>query len=332
MRLFTAVCFDEKTKDFLEQCQIKIRECIRGGNFTSRDNLHLTLIFLGEVSPNKILDLKQSVDKVKFDKFELTFNVIGSFRRRESSIVWVGFKPNRMLSAVYENLAAELKYSVSGISVNYITVTPMEGSVVAGGNQVLQVKLDRETMPENANTTFKISDGTNEESITVKATKPVAKMEVSPLSLDFGEEATEKVFTISNTGTAEFTWNITVPTGTGLTVSETSGVTKPAETKQITVTLDRSIMPETLNTTIEVSDGVNKEKISVNAIKGSAIAGTVVTQGLYTYYKFDGNFEDATENGINGFGSPAPSFVEGVIPEGKAIKFSKTYKIQQNRQ
>ncbi len=111
MRLFTAVCFDEKTKDFLEQCQIKIRECICGGNFTSRDNLHLTLIFLGEVSPNKILDLKQSVDKVKFDKFELTFNVIGSFRRRESSIVWVGFKPNRMLSAVYENLAAELKYS-----------------------------------------------------------------------------------------------------------------------------------------------------------------------------------------------------------------------------
>ena len=68
----------------------------------------------------------------------------------------------------------------------------------------------------------------------------------------------------------------------------------------------------------------NALKGAVSAIKGSAIAGTVVTQGLYTYYKFDGNFEDATENGINGFGSPAPSFVEGVIPEGKAIKFSKT--------
>ncbi|MCU6771762.1 MSP (Major sperm protein) domain [uncultured Bacteroides sp.] len=242
----------------------------------------------------------------------------------EPTLLDFGHSSTELPLTVSNTGKAELKYSVSGISVNYITVTPMEGSVAAEGNQVLQVKLDRETMPENANTTFKISDGTNEESITVKATKPVAKMEVSPLSLDFGEEATEKVFTISNTGTAEFTWNITVPTGTGLTVSETSGVTKPAETKQITVTLDRSIMPETLNTTIEVSDGVNKEKISVNAIKGSAIAGTVVTQGLYTYYKFDGNFEDATENGINGFGSPAPSFVEGVIPEGKAIKFSKT--------
>lgn len=242
----------------------------------------------------------------------------------EPTLLDFGHSSTELPLTVSNTGKAELKYTVSGISANYITVSPMEGSVVAGGNQVLQVKLDRETMPENANTTFIISDGTNQESITVKAIKPVAKMEVSPLSLDFGEETTEKVFTISNTGTAELTWNITVPTGTGLTVSETSGVTKPAETKQITVTLDRSIMPETLNTTIEVSDGVNKEKISVNAIKGSAIAGTVVTQGLYTYYKFDGNFEDATENGINGFGSPAPSFVEGVTPEGKAVKFSKT--------
>ena len=242
----------------------------------------------------------------------------------EPTLLDFGHSSTELPLTVNNTGKAELKYTVSGISANYITVSPMEGSVAAGGNQVLQVKLDRETMPENANTTFIISDGTNQESITVKAIKPVAKMEVSPLSLDFGEETTEKVFTISNTGTAELTWNITVPTGTGLTVSETSGVTKPAETKQITVTLDRSIMPETLNTTIEVSDGNKKENISVSAIKGSAIAGTVVTQGLYTYYKFDGNFEDATENGINGFGSPAPSFVEGVIPEGKAIKFSKT--------
>ena len=242
----------------------------------------------------------------------------------EPTLLDFGHSSTELPLTVSNTGKAELKYTVSGISANYITVSPMEGNVAAGGNQVLQVKLDRETMPENANTTFIISDGTTQESITVKATKPVAKMEISPLSLDFGEETTEKVFTISNTGTAELTWNITVPTGTGLTVSETSGVTKPAETKQITVTLDRSIMPETLSTTIEVSDGNKKENISVSAIKGSAIAGTVVTQGLYTYYKFDGNFEDATENGINGFGSPAPSFVEGVIPEGKAIKFSKT--------
>ena len=242
----------------------------------------------------------------------------------ESTLLDFGYESAELPLTVSNTGTAELKYTVSGISADYITVSPMEGSVAAGGNQILQVKLNRETMPETVNTTFVISDGTNQESITVKATKAVAKMSVSPLSLDFGEEATEKDFTISNVGTAELAWTITVPEGTGLKVSDTSGVTAPSGTKQITVTLDRSIMPETLNTAIEVSDGTRKESVAVTAVKGSDIAGTVVTQGLYTYYKFDGNFDDATENKINGFGTASPAFVEGVTSEGKAVKFSKT--------
>lgn len=242
----------------------------------------------------------------------------------EPTLLDFGYESAELPLTVSNTGTAELKYTVSGISADYITVSPMEGSVAAGGNQILQVKLNRETMPETVNTTFVISDGTNQESITVKATKAVAKMSVSPLSLDFGEEATEKDFTISNVGTAELAWTITVPEGTGLKVSDTSGVTAPSGTKQITVTLDRSIMPETLNTAIEVSDGTRKESIAVTAVKGSDIAGTVVTQGLYTYYKFDGNFDDATENKINGFGTASPTFVEGVTPESKAVKFSKT--------
>lgn len=242
----------------------------------------------------------------------------------ESTLLDFGYESAELPLTVSNTGTAELKYTVSGISADYITVSPMEGSVAAGGNQILQVKLNRETMPETVNTTFVISDGTNQESITVKATKAVAKMSVSPLSLDFGEEATEKNFTISNVGTAELAWTITVPEGTGLKVSDTSGVTAPSGTKQITVTLDRSIMPETLNTAIEVSDGTRKESVAVTAVKGSDIAGTVVTQGLYTYYKFDGNFDDATENKINGFGTASPAFVEGVTSEGKAVKFSKT--------
>lgn len=242
----------------------------------------------------------------------------------EPTLLDFGYESAELPLTVSNTGTAELKYTVSGISADYITVSPMEGSVAAGGNQILQVKLNRETMPETVNTTFVISDGTNQESITVKATKAVAKMSVSPLSLDFGEEATEKDFTISNVGTAELAWTITVPEGTGLKVSDTSGVTAPSGTKQITVTLDRSSMPETLNTAIEVSDGTRKESVAVTAVKGSDIAGTVVTQGLYTYYKFDENFEDATENEIDGFGTGSPSFVEGVTPEGKALKFSKT--------
>ena len=83
-------------------------------------------------------------------------------------------------------------------------------------------------------------------------------------------------------------------------------------------------MPENLDTSIEVSDETNKETISVKGIKGDNVAGTVVPQGLYVYYKFDDNFEDATENEIHGFGTASTSFVEGISTESKAVKFSKT--------
>lgn len=232
---------------------------------------------------------------------------------------------SRELPLTIQNIGtAELKYTISGNTVNYLTISATEGSVPARGSKVVQVKLNRETMPETVNTTFIVSDGTIQKSIVVKAKKAIAKLSVSPLSLDFGEDATERSFIISNLGTADLTWNLTVPSGTGLKVSNVSGVIGPSESKQITVMLDRSIMPDILNSAIEISDGIYKETVSVTAVKGDDIVGTVVSQGLYTYYKFDGNFEDATENGINGFGVANPVFVEGITSESKAVKFSKT--------
>lgn len=219
---------------------------------------------------------------------------------------------------------AILNWNVSGITEACLSVSAEEGSVEADGSKVIKVMLDRSKLTSDLNTSFIISDGIKEQTITVKSSKAVAEMVISPSALDFGEESTEKTFTISNTGTAELVWNITVPDGKGVNVSETSGVTAPQSSKQITVTLDRAMMTEDLHTSLEISDGSRKETVTVTAIKGSEIAGTVVTQGLYTYYKFDDNFEDATENGIDGFGTASPAFVEGVTAGSKAVKFSKT--------
>lgn len=219
---------------------------------------------------------------------------------------------------------AILNWNVSGITEACLSVSAEEGSVEADGSKVIKVMLDRSKLTSDLNTSFIISDGIKEQTITVKSSKAVAEMVISPSALDFGEESTEKTFTISNTGTAELVWNITVPDGKGVNVSETSGMTAPQSSKQITVTLDRAMMTEDLHTSLEISDGSRKETVTVTAIKGSEIAGTVVTQGLYTYYKFDDNFEDATENGIDGFGTASPAFVEGVTAGSKAVKFSKT--------
>ncbi|MCD8183875.1 MAG: hypothetical protein LUE99_13205 [Bacteroides sp.] len=186
------------------------------------------------------------------------------------------------------------------------------------------MKLDRSKMSDQLNTSFVVSDGTKEETITVKAVKAKATLSVSPKSLNFGEDQTELKFNIGNTGNAELSWNITNISDEYLSVSTSSGKVPAQGSSEITVKLNRSTMPQTLNATITVSNGTQEEKVTIAAVKGSSTAGTVVPEGMYVYYKFDGDFNDVTENAVNGFGSGSPTFIEGVTADSKAVKFNRT--------
>lgn len=220
---------------------------------------------------------------------------------------------------------ANLNWKIEGITADCITVSENEGTVAPAGKKVVQVKLDRsKMMGDDLNTSFIVSDGTKEEAITVKAVKAKAVLSISPKDLNFGKEQTELKLNIGNTGNAELNWSITDVSDGCLTVSTTSGKIPAQGSSEVTVTLNRSTMPQTLNATITVSDGTKEEKVTVAAVKGSAIAGTVVPEGMYVYYKFDDDFNDATENAVHGFGSNSPTFVEGVAAGSKAVKFSRT--------
>ena len=78
------------------------------------------------------------------------------------------------------------------------------------------------------------------------------------------------------------------------------------ESQTVKVVLDRNNMKEELNTVLTISDKNTQKNISITAQPYTL----VVTQGLYTYYKFDGDFNDVTENAINGFENNSPSFLE----------------------
>ncbi len=219
---------------------------------------------------------------------------------------------------------ANLNWKIEGITSDCITVSESEGTVVPAGNKVVQVKLDRSKMTGDLNTSFIVSDGTKEEAITVKAVKAKAVLSISPEALNFGEEQTELRLSIGNTGSAELNWSITNVSDECLSVSTTSGKVPAQGSSEVTVKLNRSTMPQTLNATITVSDGTQEEKVAVTAVKGSDTAGTVIPEGMYVYYKFDDDFNDATENAVHGFGSNSPAFIEGVAAGSKAVKFNRT--------
>ena len=217
-----------------------------------------------------------------------------------------------------------LDWKIKGITSDCITVSESEGTVAPAGKKVVQVKLDRSKMTGDLNTSFIVSDGTKEEPVTLKAVKAKATLSISPKKLDFGEELAELVLNIGNTGNAELSWSITNVSDECLSVSTTSGKVPAQGSSEVTVKLNRSIMPQTLNATITVSDGVQEEKVAVTAVKGSITDGIVIPEGMYVYYKFDDDFNDATENAIHGFGSNSPTFVEGVAAGSKAVKFNRT--------
>lgn len=62
MRLFIAICFDDNMLDSLAEIQDDLIRCGVKGNYTRRENLHMTLAFIGDYDdPEQIVEVMQRV-------------------------------------------------------------------------------------------------------------------------------------------------------------------------------------------------------------------------------------------------------------------------------
>lgn len=69
MRLFIALRFDEDTVDKLLRLQEEMRDGGIEGRFAPRENIHLTLLFIGEYkNPYDVLDL---MEEIRFKPFHM---------------------------------------------------------------------------------------------------------------------------------------------------------------------------------------------------------------------------------------------------------------------
>lgn len=215
-----------------------------------------------------------------------------------------------------------LNWTIANPTEPAITLSENSGSIPSQGTKVVKVFLNRSNGAVNINTTLVLSDGIKEQTVQiVSGTESQAGlMKIEPESLDFGKDLDEVSFTISNIGKSELNWNAGEIKESCLSVTPMEGKLAARESQTVKVVLDRNNMKEELNTVLTISDKNTQKNISITAQPYTL----VVTQGLYTYYKFDGDFNDATENAINGFGNNSPSFVEGIGKNSQAVKFSLT--------
>jgi 2'-5' RNA ligase len=81
MRLFIAVNFSDELKKSILAVQEQLKERVSGGKFPPPENLHLTLVFLGETLETRLPEIRAVMETVKTPAFDLVFSRAGFFRR-----------------------------------------------------------------------------------------------------------------------------------------------------------------------------------------------------------------------------------------------------------
>jgi len=90
MRVFIAINLPEVIK---EECvgiqkELEKKDLFRG-KFTEKENLHLTLKFLGEIDKEDLERIKEKLKEIKFKEFELELGEIGVFSPKFIKIIWL---------------------------------------------------------------------------------------------------------------------------------------------------------------------------------------------------------------------------------------------------
>ena len=96
-RVFIAIDLDKITKEKLNKAQNILRDCSLNIKWVSQDQFHITLKFLGDITVDKIEEVKKALEDVqsKISPFNITINGLGAFPNKEyPKIIWAGLSEN----------------------------------------------------------------------------------------------------------------------------------------------------------------------------------------------------------------------------------------------
>lgn len=109
MRLFVAVDVENEVKDRIYSLS-KALNSINGVKAVERENIHITLKFLGEVNEVKAEKIKEALNSVEAEPFKAHFYNVGFFPSKgKIRVVWVGVNEG---NAEFKDLALKVENSV----------------------------------------------------------------------------------------------------------------------------------------------------------------------------------------------------------------------------
>jgi len=123
-RCFICIDLPLETRKYLQEIQeILKKKNFFNGKFTEFENLHLTLKFLGEISEEKILAVKERLNKIKFNVFDCQMGELGVFSEKFVSIIWIKlggkevFELQKQIDDVLDGLFDKEKRFMSHVTI-----------------------------------------------------------------------------------------------------------------------------------------------------------------------------------------------------------------------
>lgn len=155
-RLFIAIDFDKSTKSYLENIKNKLENYCIKGSFTNIENFHITLLFIGELEEANVPKLLTALEAIasKHDAFNLTLDKLGSFKKGNANILWIGTNYSEKLVNIHKELSLSLKHE--GIAFDE---KPLKPHITLGRQVILRkeineladlLSVDKLTIPVNS--------------------------------------------------------------------------------------------------------------------------------------------------------------------------------------
>ena len=118
LRLFTAIPIPV----LLRQRLVVMQSSIEGAKWVERDNLHITLTFIGEVDERVAEDIDEALSGVRTEKFKLKLKGAGNFAQGNyPKVLWIGVERNEVLSRLKDKIdRAFLRYGVEFEKRKYV--------------------------------------------------------------------------------------------------------------------------------------------------------------------------------------------------------------------
>ena len=139
MRLFIAINLSDAMKDALTDVQDKMYDQGVRGNFTLRENMHLTLAFIGEY-PDKE-QVTDALSSVTFSSFTISLSGMGCFR----NLWWAGMDESAPLAAVVRRIRRVL--AENGIPFDRKRFSPHITLIRKATGTMPGIQIDKISMP-----------------------------------------------------------------------------------------------------------------------------------------------------------------------------------------